>query len=233
MASKNPLPLSQYFQLYELAIAYEGKSQKTQTIYLSNLNPFLHFLQAKLERIPLLADLTPEAVMEYVASLKMIPCCEGHPFHPKQDQPISAHSLDQHVRTLKGFSTWLSERGYTRTNVLKPLPQPKVPSLTIEPMTDEEIKRVMASIDTRTPYGARNYAIIGTLLDTGLRSGELCNLKLDDIHLEGRHCYQKAFGKGQKERIVYLGRRALESLITYKTFVRPHHAKSCSPAASS
>jgi site-specific recombinase XerD len=40
--------------------------------------------------------------------------------------------------------------------------------------------------------------------------------------------YVKVLGKSQKERIVYLGRRAHEALLTYNTFVRPHHAKSLS-----
>ena len=138
---------------------------------------------------------------------------------------MSPATIDQHVRTLKGFSTWLYEKRYTRTNILKLLPRPKQPQLTIEPLTDDEVKRVLASIDTKSPYGARNYAIIMALLDTGLRLSELCNLKTEDVHLDSRHCYVKVLGKGQKERLVYLGRRAHEALLTYNTFVRPHHAK--------
>jgi site-specific recombinase XerD len=98
--------------------------------------------------------------------------------------------------------------------------------LAIEPLTDEEIKRILATLNTRTLNGARNYAILVVLLDTGLRLGELCGLTLEDVHLEGKYCYVKVMGKGRKERIVYLGRRAHEALLTYQTFVRPHHEHS-------
>ncbi len=129
------------------------------------------------------------------------------------------------MRTLKGFATWLREKRYTRSNVLGDLQKPKVTSKTIEPLSEYEIRKIFATMDTQTAYGSRNYAIILTLLDTGLRCGELCGLKLEDVHLEGKHAYVKVLGKGQKERIVYVGRRAHEVLLSYRTFVRPRHAK--------
>jgi site-specific recombinase XerD len=160
-----------------------------------------------------------------VTDLKLATSYENHPNHTPCPQPVSAATIDQHVRTLKGFSTWLYEKRYTRTNILKLLPRPKQPQLTVEPLTDDEVKRLLASINTQSPYSARNYAIIMALLDTGLRLSELCNLKMEDVHLDSRYCYVKVLGKGQKERLVYLGRRAHEALLTYNTFVRPHHAK--------
>ncbi len=72
---------------------------------------------------------------------------------------ISAATLGPHVRTIKGFATWLHEKRHTRTNLLRDLPRPKLPVLAIDPLSDDEIKRVLASIDTRTPSGARNCAI--------------------------------------------------------------------------
>jgi integrase/recombinase XerC/integrase/recombinase XerD len=135
------------------------------------------------------------------------------------------------VRTLKGFATWLREKRYTRSNVLKDLQRPKVPTMAIEPLSEAEIRQVFAALDTRTLHGSRNYAIILTLLDTGLRCGELCGLGLEDVHLAGMHCYVKVLGKGQKERIVYVGRRTHEALLSYRTFVRPRHEKDA--AASS
>ncbi len=223
--SKNPVALSEYYKLYELALSYEGKSPKTLIVYFSDLNRFLRFMKAKLEREPALADLNEQAVMDYVASLKQGGKWQNHPFSPPSDKPVSALTIDQHVRTLKGFATWLHEKRYTRTNVLKALARPKRPTLIIEPLTEDEIKKVMATVKTRTPYDARNYAIIVTFLDTGLRCSELCGLTLQNVHLEGRSCYVKVMGKGQKERIVYLGRRAHEALLTYRTFVRPHYVK--------
>jgi len=57
--SKNRVALSEYYKLYELALSYEGKSPKTLIVYFSDMNRFLRFLKAKLEREPVLADLEP------------------------------------------------------------------------------------------------------------------------------------------------------------------------------
>ena len=223
--NKNDVLLREYVKLYELALSYEGKTPATLRIYLMNLGHFCRCLEERLQRPPALADFTTDAVVAYVMDLKQAPSYENHPYKTARLQPVSPATVDQRVRTLKGFSTWLYEKHYTRTNILKLLQRPKRPQLTIEPLTDGEVKRLLASINTKTPYGARNYAIIMALLDTGLRLSELCNLKMEDVRLDSRHCYVKVLGKGQKERMVYLGRRAHEALLTYATFVRPHHAK--------
>ena len=109
--SKMSVSLNEYLHLYELGLAYEGKTAKTLSVYLSNLRRFTSFLNHQLEREPLLSDLTPDAVMEYVAAMKIGPKYEGHPYKPVYSEPVSAHSLDQHIRTLKGFATWLYEKG--------------------------------------------------------------------------------------------------------------------------
>jgi site-specific recombinase XerD len=218
-----PVALAEYYKLYQLALSYEGKSPKTIVVYFSNMNRFLRYLQAKLEREPLLSDLDSDAVMAYIVHLKTVGKFESHPFSPPSDAPLSAFALDQHVRTLKGFATWLHEKQYTRQNALRTLERPKRPTLTMEPLSDDEIKRILASINTKTFRGARDYALMVFFLDTGLRSGEVCGLLLQDTHLGDRHPYVKVFGKGQKERVVYVGQRAHEALLAYRTFVRPHH----------
>jgi site-specific recombinase XerD len=223
---KTSVSLSQYFKLYELALSYEGKTPKTLDIYLRNLERFERHLAHELQHEPSLLDFTPDAVMDYIMALKTGQRYQDHPYKTPSGKPISAATLDQHVRTLKGFATWLREKRHTRTNLLQDLPRPKLPTLVVEPLTDEEIKRILASINTRTLNGARNYAILVVLLDTGLRLGELCGLTLEDVHLEGKHCYLKVMGKGRRERIVYLGRRGHEALLTYQTFVRPHYEHS-------
>ena len=214
--NKNDVPLRDYVKLYELALYYEGKTPATLRIYLSNLGRFCRYLDEHLKRPPMLSDLTDDNVVAFIMDLKRSPSYANHPYKTECPKPVSAATIDQHVRTLKGFATWLYEKRYTRTNVLKLLPRPKRPQLTVEPLTDDEVKRLLASIDTRSPLGTRNYTIIVTLLDTGLRLGELCSLEMKNVHMDSRQCYVKVFGKGQKERIVYLGRRAHEALLTLR-----------------
>jgi len=167
--NKNDVLLREYVKLYELALSYEGKTPDTLSIYLKNLAAFCRYLEERLQKPPMLSDFTTDAVVAYVTDLRLGPSYENHPYHTTRPKPVSPATIDQRVRTLKGFSTWLYEKRYTRMNILKLLPRPKTPKLVIEPLTDDEVKRLLASIDTRSPYGTRNYAIIVTLLDTGIR----------------------------------------------------------------
>jgi integrase/recombinase XerD len=59
---------------------------------------------------------------------------------------------------------------------------------------------MLSSCDTSEPLGFRDYVILLLLLDTGMRIGELCGLRLDDVYDR----YIKVFGKGRKEREIGL-----------------------------
>jgi integrase/recombinase XerD len=80
-------------------------------------------------------------------------------------------------------------------------------------LTVEEIDRVMAQIDRSTAEGERNITMIETLYSCGLRVSELVKLKMTDLHLEND--YIKVSGKGNKERLVPIGRSAKKLLRNY------------------
>ena len=66
--------------------------------------------------------------------------------------------------------------------------------------------------------GTRDRAILITLLDTGLRASELCDLAVGDAHLD--EGYLKVLGKGDRERIVPIGANATRALKRYLEFFR-------------
>ena len=76
-----------------------------------------------------------------------------------------------------------------------------------------EYEELINSIDTNNNLGKRNRCIFEVLLCTGCRCNELINIKLDDIDLENKEI--KVLGKGNKERIVYLGSYAIDSIREY------------------
>ena len=76
-----------------------------------------------------------------------------------------------------------------------------------------EYVELVNSIDINTNLGIRNKCIFEVLLCTGCRCNELVNIKLDDINLKEKEI--KVLGKGNKERIVYLGSYAVESIEKY------------------
>src|SRR5437762_3554526 len=65
----------------------------------------------------------------------------------------------------------------------------------------------------------RDRAILETLYATGSRASEVVGLRLADLHLDGGFC--KCFGKGSKQRLVPLGRIAVNALRTYMERQRP------------
>jgi len=73
-----------------------------------------------------------------------------------------------------------------------------------------------------TTEGYRNYTIILTLLDTGLRVSELCHLKLQSVWLEDG--ILKALGKGNKERLIQIGKQVQRLLWRYINRSRPEPA---------
>lgn len=86
-------------------------------------------------------------------------------------------------------------------------------------LTDEEVERMLASIDKSTYHGYRDAVIIEVLYSCGLRISELLNLKLSDVFVKDE--YIKVTGKGNKRRLVPIGESALKHL---RIYVRNHRS---------
>jgi len=84
------------------------------------------------------------------------------------------------------------------------------------------MQKLLNAIDTRTAEGYRGYTIILTLLDAGIRVSELCNLKLDNLWLE--EGMLKVLGKGNKERLIPIGKQVQRFLWRYINRYRPEPA---------
>lgn len=82
-----------------------------------------------------------------------------------------------------------------------------------EVLSVEEIDNLIASIDLSTPEGQRNRTMIEILYSCGLRVSELCSLKLSDLYLE--QGFIKVDGKGGKQRLVPISKRAISELHSY------------------
>ena len=100
----------------------------------------------------------------------------------------------------------------------KSLSKTQTPTRFIEPLTPEEIKLIIASINRSLPTGLRNHAILVTLLDTGLRASEVASITLS--HLNLRDGYMRVMGKGAKERVVPIGNHVQATILQYVNSVR-------------
>ncbi len=212
------LNLDDLIRRYELSNRADGKSPRTISWYTDMLTLFSHYLKEKRYQKNI-STFKIDTVREYIIYLRGKRRFEGHPYTPRQDRPISARTVQCHVRSLKAFSSWLYAESYTSDNQLRNLKIPKAPVTIIEPLSPEEIKKITVSINKNSLTGSRNYAIFATLLDTGLRASEAAGITLSNLNLSDG--YIKVMGKGSKERVVPVGKYIRMTLWTYIDKVRP------------
>lgn len=211
---KGTTKLSVLIGQYATDCRLQGKPETTCEWYRAVLERF-HAWAGDLT----LDDLTLEKAREYLAYLKDRPRYAGHPTTPTDGRKVSANTFRHHAVVLRVFARWLFEEGYTKEHRLERIPTPKVPEVIVEVLEADEVKRILAVETPNTPMGARNHAMLVLALDTGLRSTELATLEYRHLDLE--RGVLRAFGKGQKERMVPFGLMSTKALQRYLLHFRP------------
>lgn len=145
--------------------------------------------------------------------------------HRKRDgKPLSIPSQIAHTQPLKAFFRWLTRENYILYNPASDLELPRIGRrLPKAVLTISEVERVMAMPDVTTPMGLRDRAIMETFYSTGMRRQELLDLHVHDIDFE-RGTVMIRQGKGDKDRVVPIGERALAWIDKYVEDVRPDYA---------
>ena len=213
---KSNTPFAKLRTAYRLYNQTTNKSPRTIHWYDERLRLFAEFIGAGAS----LKDVNIETVRAYIADLQgRTERYANNAFHPHKEGGLSSSYIQGFARALRAFASWLHEDGYTATNVLKNLKPPKIQQKVIEPLTDREIEALLATFDRADPFGARNYAMAFLMLDCGLRASELVGLPAADAHVaEG---FLKVLGKGNKERLVPIGRRSQDALVIWRDRFRP------------
>jgi integrase/recombinase XerD len=139
----------------------------------------------------------------------------------KNGKPLSFASQKALLIPVKAFFKWLTKQNVILSNPASelelPRPERRLPRYVL---TDAEVERVLAQIDTSEPLGIRDRAIVETLYSTGMRRMEVVALALYDVDAE-RGTVLIRQGKGRKDRIVPIGGRALAWIARYVEEVRP------------
>ncbi len=114
---------------------------------------------------------------------------------------------------VRGFFKYLMIEEVIDNDPTELIEGPKIGRKLPEVLTIEEIDRIEASIDLSKPEGQRNKTMIEMLYSCGLRVSELVNLRLTDLFIE--QGFVKVLGKGNKERLVPIGEKAIKELKSY------------------
>jgi integrase/recombinase XerD len=114
------------------------------------------------------------------------------------DGILAISTVRGYIRVWKAFFSWCYQEELIDSNPADRLKAPKEEKRIKPAFTQEHIDKMLATCDTGTPFGFRDYVILLLLLDTGMRISELAGLRIEDVNFQGS-CV-KVFGKGRRER---------------------------------
>ena len=145
-------------------------------------------------------------------------------YYRKQDgAPLSHSSQSGRLTSVKMFFKWLTQQNYLLMNPASELVLPKggrrLPQAIL---TNTEIARILTQPDLDLPNGLRDRAILEALYSTGMRRNELVWLKLQDIQWSTGAVWIRQ-GKGDRDRLVPIGDRAMAWIQRYLSDVRPNY----------
>jgi integrase/recombinase XerD len=132
---------------------------------------------------------------------------------------LAPRSMARLISTLKAFYKFLILDGRVTRNPTVHLSSPKAWFSLPKFLTIKEVGTLLRQPDKRDARGVRDRAMLETMYAAGLRVSELVGLDLDDVHL--KDSFLLCRGKGGKERIVPVGRVAVDAVLKYLDGARP------------
>lgn len=178
-----------YLFMYLAALRMAGRSEKTIGHYRLQLSLMLHSIQKSVQ------DITTDDLFTYLAIYK-------------NQRNVGNRYLDSKRVIFNGFFGWLQKKKYIIFNPASGLDRIKYEKRIKQPLSDEEREILRCACEQK-----RDIALIELLYSTGMRVGELVRLNRPDIRFDSRDCV--VFGKGAKEREVYLNGSSCHHLKDY------------------
>jgi integrase/recombinase XerD len=179
-----------------------GLSANTLEAYGSDLFKFTGFL---LQNKLVLAKVKRDDVVNFLSSLYR--------------RGLDSRSVARHLVTVRSFFKFLVTDDIVVNDPTMNLESPKIRQTLPSYLSVKEIEKLLALPDLNTPLGLRDRALLDVLYSCGLRVTELVSLRADNIDFE-LGCI-RCIGKGDKERLVPIGRKALDSVEKYMRDARP------------
>jgi integrase/recombinase XerD len=146
--------------------------------------------------------------------------------HLREEEELAPPSVARHLVALKVFYRFLRLEERTAQGTVDLLASPTLWERIPQVLSPENVNKLLEAPLSVDRYYLRDRALLETLYATGSRASEVVGLKLADLHLEPGFC--KCVGKGNKQRIVPLGRVAINALRAYLERQRPQLVQSSS-----
>jgi integrase/recombinase XerD len=180
----------------------KGLSANTVAAYQRDLAKFNLFAQ---KRKLALENVTRDDLVDFLAGLYR--------------EKLESRTVARHLVTLRNFFRFAQIQEIIATDPSQNLESPKIRRTLPGYLRIEEVERLLAQPDAKTAAGLRDRAMLEVLYSTGLRVSELTSLRVTD--LDSKVGCIRCIGKGDKERIVPAGRKALSMVEKYLRDARP------------
>ena len=174
----------------------KGLSLNTLEAYNADITKLLVFLEG--ENIELL-NTTPEDLEQFIAGL--------------HDIGITARSQARIMSGIKSLFSFLMLEKIIEKDPSELIDSPRIGFKIPEVLSIQEIDSIIAAVDLSKKEGQRNRALLETLYSCGLRVSELITLKLSDLYLDDE--FIRVEGKGQKQRLVPISKKAIKEIQFY------------------
>ena len=198
-------------QFYTDLILVKRDSQQTAITYKISAEEFLNWLVS--QRIKL-KDVSVQNLLYYLIKRKEDGCSEL--------------TIAKDISGIRALGDYLVRKGMWEDNVALELDKPKASKHLPKVLSVEQVDLLLSCIDTSTLSGKRDDALFELIYSCGLRISEACTLMLANVHLEEKLIL--VHGKGDKERVIPFGDRALEKILVYLNEVRPEMVRGRSVA---
>ena len=186
---KREISNDNFLKMFLDAKRIEGCSERTLNYYRTTVEHLISQIETGVRKI------STEEIREYLSNYQKRNSC-------------SNVTIDNIRRNISSFFSWLEEEDYILKSPMKRIHKIKTKTVVKNIISDEGIEKLRDNCKEK-----RDLAIIDLLYSTGIRVGELVNLNIEDIDLEGRECI--VYGKGDKERRVYFDAKAKVHLKEY------------------
>lgn len=180
--------------MYEIISQYLEYLELEKGLSLNTIDAYRRDLYSFAENISDINDIDRAQINFYIRSLK--------------ERNLAPTSIIRKVASLRGFFKWATSMNILVKNPASTLEQPKVPQRLPKIISLKEIEEIL-----HMELSEVENVIIELLYSCGLRVSELVNLKINDIDISSK--YVRCFGKGSKERIIPMGKKAIDALIEY------------------
>ncbi len=184
-----------------------GLAENTRIAYRHDLAQFMGFLQRR--QIDHMNRVQSQHVSEHLLT--------------QRKRGLSTRSLSRQLAAIRMFCRFLVREKMLPADVTQTIDSPKLWRLLPHTLTYDEVEHLLDAPRPKVKLGLRDKAIFELMYASGLRVSEVASVKLSDINLEAG--FLRVLGKGNKERIVPVGKQAVDWLVRYLQEARSTFAR--------